>query len=253
MTPRDLEREETMKPARILVVAGLVLALSLGISTQAVAVKLSDASGHKIADTVHRLLTGSNYTESVDMSFDVRAGGALLLGTTNGSINVRTWEKEQIRLVITKTAKAASAFDAKALLAKFLVQTKQVGRDLHLQAKAQTAECKETVGVTFDVWVPRSYNVDIKTETGSIDIGRLNGKFSAHTNDGNITLGYDPDDGLDIRVEDHTAESSGGDKASDVSGAAPAAEEVDSQDTQDEKPAKTTNKPITKKDHRFQG
>ena len=241
MTPRDIEREGKMKPASILRVTGLVLALVAGLSTQAVAVKLSDASGHKIADTIHRLLTGSNFTESVDLSFDVEEGGALLLGTTNGSIKVATWEKEQVRLVITKTTRAASAFDAKALLAKFLVQTKQVGKDLHLQAKAQTPECKEAVGVTFTVWVPRSYNVDIKTETGSIDIGRLNGKFSAHTNDGKITLGYDPDDGLDIKVEDHTAESPGGDKAADMTEVSPVAEDEDSADSHDEKPAKAAN------------
>jgi hypothetical protein len=155
------------------------------------------------------------------MMFDVKSGGALSLGTTNGSIRVNTWEKEKIRLVITKTARASCAFDAKALLAKFLVQTRREGKDLHLMAKAQTKECKDAVGVTFNVWVPKSYNVDIKTENGSIDIGRLNGKFSAHTSDGKITLGYNPDDGLDIEVEDHTADEEEVGSAAPVEGGTP--------------------------------
>ena len=242
MTPRDREREIKMKPASVLIAAALVLVISLGLSTQALADKLSESSGQKIADTIHKLLTGSSYSESVDMSFDVEVGGALLLGTTNGSIQVETWEKEQVRLVITKTAKASSTFDAKALLAEFLVQTKQVGKNLHLQGKAKTRQCKETVGVTFKVWVPRSYNVDLKTETGSIDIGRLNGKFSAKTSDGKITLGYDPDDGLDIEVEDRTAEAVEQDPSTDVGEVSPEAEDADTEGSADEKPVKTLDR-----------
>jgi hypothetical protein len=60
------------------------------------------------------------------------------------------------------------------------------------------------VGVTFSLWVPRSYNVDIKTRRGSIDIGKLNGSFNAYTSDGKITFECDPE-AVDIEVEDKTA------------------------------------------------
>lgn len=225
-----------MRPAKVLGMWALVLVMSVGISGQAAADKGRCPTGQLINEAVDLLLRGHTYTESAEMLFDVESGGALSLGTTNGSIRVATWEKEKIRLVITKSARASCAFDAKALLAKFLVQTKCEGKDLHLVAKAQTQECKETVGVTFTVWVPKSYNVDIKTETGSIDIGRLKGKFSAHTNDGKITLDYDPDDGLDIEVEDRTAEESDVDSATAVGEKSPDTGNDESTESSDEDP-----------------
>jgi hypothetical protein len=223
-----------MRSAKVLSVWVLVLVLSVGLSGQVAADNGRGPTGQFVREAVKLLLKDHTYTESAEMLFDVKSGGALSLGTTNGSIRVATWEKEKIRLVITKTARASCAFDAKALLAKFLVQTKCEGKDLHLVAKAQTKECKETVGVTFTVWVPRSYNVDIKTEAGSIDIGRLNGKFSAHTNDGKITLDYNPDDGLDIEVEDRTADENDVDSATPVREESPGSQDEDSTESSDE-------------------
>jgi hypothetical protein len=226
----------------------VVLALSLGISSQVLADNGRGPAGQIVREALNLLVKGSTYSESVDMLFDVKSGGALSLGTTNGSIRVETWEKEKIRLIITKTTRAASAFDAKALLAKFLVQTRRAGKDLHLVGKAQTKECREAVGVTFTVWVPKSYNVAVKTGTGSIDIGRLNGKFSAHTKEGKITLGYDPDDGLDIEVEDRTADASDVDSTAPVVEGAAGPESEESPGSGDEEPGSTedeSNSPAT--------
>jgi hypothetical protein len=157
---------------------------------------------------------GPQYTESIDMMFDVTQGGALSLGTTNGSVRINTWSRNQIRLVITKTMNAESPFNARTILEDFLVQARHKGRDLDLQAVAGSESCKNTVGVTFEVWVPQDYNVDINTGSGNVDIGKISGSFSAKTGDGKISFECDPE-GMDIEVEDNSSEKGRGSPESD--------------------------------------
>jgi hypothetical protein len=146
---------------------------------------------------------GFHYTESIDMMFDVTLGGALSLGTTVGSVRINTWTRNQVRLVITKTATAANTYNARTILQDFLVQARQKGGDLDLQGVANSESCKKKVGVTFEVWVPQDYNVDINTGSGNVDIGKINGTFSAKTGEGKISFQCDPK-GMDIEVEDNS-------------------------------------------------
>ena len=174
------------------------------------AVTLAAAQSSPASDTSYDLVTGgelfnkgNHYTESIDMMFDVLGGGALSLGTTNGSVRINTWSRHQVRLVITKTTSAASPYNARTILHDFLVQTRQNGGDLDLKGVANSESCKETVGVTFEVWVPEDYNVDISTGKGDVDIGKISGKFSAKTGEGKISFECDPK-GMDIEVQDNS-------------------------------------------------
>jgi hypothetical protein len=147
---------------------------------------------------------GNTFTQSTDVLFDVHPGGALWLGTTNGSVRINTWAKEKIRVVVTKTTQSSNSSSAVSILEDFVVQASHRGDDLNLKGRGKTESCDRSVGVTFTVWVPQNYNVAVETGRGSIDIGKLNGKFSARTLEGKITLECDPDAGLDIEVEDRT-------------------------------------------------
>jgi hypothetical protein len=104
---------------------------------------------------------------------------------------------------VTKTTDASSSYNAQTILEDFLVLARHKGKDLDLQAKAKSENCRKSVGVTFTVWVPQNYNVDVNTGDGNVDIGKLNGSFSAKTANGKISFECEPN-GMDIEVEDHT-------------------------------------------------
>jgi hypothetical protein len=126
---------------------------------------------------------------------------------------VQTWSREQIRLVVTKSTRAADLDVARRLLALFSVRALHGGRNLSLKARAGSRECAEVVGVEFDIWVPKSYNLDIKTKSGSIALPEVDGRFSARTDDGKITLDCDADT-VDIEVDGGSAASAKGQSAS---------------------------------------
>ena len=125
------------------------------------------------------------------------------LGTSEGSVDVRTWSQNKVRVIITKRATATSETDAKRFLEMFRVQAHHGGKDLKVFASASSSECADAIGIKYTIWIPTSYNLDIKTKSGSIELPELNGKFSAHTGEGTITVDCDTDK-LDIEVEDST-------------------------------------------------
>jgi hypothetical protein len=143
------------------------------------------------------------FSESIDMLFDVEQGGELSLGTTNGSVRVRTWSRDQIRLVVTKSTTASGPYNARTILEDFLVQARHQGKNLRLTGKADSENCRKSVGVTFTVWVPRNFNVAIDTGDGDVELGKLNGSFSARTARGRISFQCEPS-GMDIEVENNT-------------------------------------------------
>lgn len=188
----------------------LLVILTIVLATGSMA--LAGVPDYRALVTGELFKKGPHYTESIDMMFDVNRGGELSLGTTNGSVRINTWTKNQIRLVITKTTRAKDAYNARTILEDFLVQARHKGRDLDLQAIANSETCKNSVGVTFEVWVPKDYNVAIDTGSGNVDIGKINGSFTAKTGNGKISFECDPD-GIDIEVEDKSkgaASESGG-------------------------------------------
>jgi hypothetical protein len=187
----------------------LLLVVFLTVLLTFASVALSDVQSYRHITPGELFKKGTQYTESIDMMFDVTRGGALSLGTTNGSVKVNTWSRNQIRLVIIKTTKAESPFNARTILEDFLVQTRHKGSDLDLQAVAGSPSCLKTVGVTFEVWVPQDYNVDINTGNGNVDIGKITGSFSAKTGNGKISFECDPE-GMDIEVEDKCLEKRDG-------------------------------------------
>jgi hypothetical protein len=190
-----------MNPAKraILLIVVLSISLTAGLCP-AGEPRLTDLQG----DGLFR--SGNSFSESIDMLFDVKQGGELSLGTTNGSVQIKTWSKDQIRLVVTKTTAASSPFNARTILENFLVQARHKGRNLELTATAHTENCRNSVGVTFTVWVPRNYNVAINTGDGNVDIGKINGSFSAKTAKGKITFECEPN-GMDIEIQDNTGQT----------------------------------------------
>lgn len=145
-----------------------------------------------------------NYAESIDMLFDVRSGGSLSLGTSIGSVVVETWPREQVRLVVTKRTHADGMDAARKILESFNVRARHGGRDLELEGRSSTPD--DAVDVEFTLWVPKSYNLDIRTRRGTITLPEVDGTFSARTDKGRIVLDCSTDD-LDIEVEDRSGES----------------------------------------------
>ncbi len=144
-----------------------------------------------------------SYVESVEVSFDAIPTHTFKLGTAKGSIRLNTWDRNHIKVVVTKTTKAPSLSVAQRILDGFSIQARSQAGTLALRGKGDHKD----VGITYTIWVPENYAVDVRTKEGSIDLASLSAKFSAHTENGKITIEGEDAESLDVQVDDDQADS----------------------------------------------
>jgi len=142
-------------------------------------------------------------TEKIEKSFDVHSGGTLTINSDQGSIEVESWSKESVAIEVKKKARNKERLDS------FKLSFSQNGSDISVEGDS---EWNSKVNIQFTIKVPSSFNLDIKTGGGSIEIGDLSGLIKVHTSGGSIDIGNVADGSVD-------ADTSGGSiEVGDVNG-----------------------------------
>jgi hypothetical protein len=163
----------------------------------------------------------------VEKTFTVQPGGGLTIDTAGGDIRVMPGAVDQVHVIARQKIRANSAAEADKLLEKLELRMELSGNDVTATAKYAKQMPGFHIGswppvsVSFEVTVPASYSMTLRTSGGDIVIGNLTGKMSAHTSGGDITLGIINGDvsvhtsGGDIELRESTGlaqlETSGGD------------------------------------------
>jgi DUF4097 and DUF4098 domain-containing protein YvlB len=107
--------------------------------------------------------------------------------TFNGSIQLRSWDRNEILLDIERRAETAA--DAREIE----VETSEAGGNVLIEAKHRerrgfVMHMRVSPGVRMTVTVPRTLNVDARTGDGSIDASDLSGRVELRTGDGSVRL-----------------------------------------------------------------
>ena len=113
----------------------------------------------------------------VDQLFDVQPGGTLVINSDSGPIEVDTWGRDEVRVVIRNTS-------------GFEVEVGKEGNDIVVIAERQRSLFRLLgSGIRFDVTIPERYNVDLDTGGGQISVPDLEGSVRADTSGGAIEVG----------------------------------------------------------------
>lgn len=116
----------------------------------------------------------------LNKSFKVGSGGTFTLDTDNGSVEVESHESDTVEILVKKKGR-----DADSLKIAFT----QDGDDVKVTGNKESFSFFNSSSVHFIVKVPSKYNLDIRTNGGSIAIESLTGKVDAYTSGGSIRLG----------------------------------------------------------------
>ena len=142
-------------------------------------------------------------TEKVEKKFEVKAGGTLIVESDQGSIEVETWNKNEVVIIVDKHARTKERLD------EFKVKTELRGNDVYVLGKG---EWNSRVDVEFKLKVPKEYNVDLSTGGGSIQVDDIKGNVKVDTSGGSIKIG-------NVEAGNVDADTSGGSiKVGDVDG-----------------------------------
>ena len=132
---------------------------------------------------------------NVEKTFAVQPGGTFKATTSGGDIVIKTGAGDQVRVVAKQTVRASNEAEADELLKKLELTLAQEGNDVVATAKYASrigvviTGIWPPVSVAFEVTLPASFNVELKTSGGDIVCGDLQGRAAANTSGGDVRLG----------------------------------------------------------------
>lgn len=164
---------------------------------------------------------------TVEKTFAVQSGGNLQASTQGGDITIKTAEGSDVHVKVIQTVRASSDQEADDMLAKLTLKLEQSGNDVLAEAKYEKRGPGKWFGswppvtVSFEVTVPKNFNVTLNTSGGDIAVASLRGNVHARTSGGDLEFERIDGDidastsGGDIKLVEGTARArlstSGGD------------------------------------------
>jgi hypothetical protein len=132
---------------------------------------------------------GGDYVQEIAEAFEVGGGGTLFVETIFGSMKANLSEDGNVRVSIKEIADVSSEEKAKELFEKLDVIIRQSGNNVfvNVKKKKRFSGIKE-LRLSFELSVPRNYNVGLNTGGGSIDVVELVGNADLNSGGGNITI-----------------------------------------------------------------
>jgi len=119
-------------------------------------------------------------TQIIEKTYSVESGEKLIIKSDSGSIDIKTWGKNEVSIWIKKESKESSSLD------KYLVSLEQ---DSGLITITGEAPRNTRVNVRYRIQVPASFNLDLDTGGGSIAVDDINGTVKVDTSGGSIDIG----------------------------------------------------------------
>ncbi len=129
------------------------------------------------------------YVERITRTIQVAAGGTLEIDTDAGAIEVDTWDKDEVQIVIEKWGDVSSDSRAEELFDNFEIYIDSQGDDVRIRGDQLRRRRRNYLNVTFNVTVPTRSNVELESGGGHIEIGDLAGDVNARSAGGHIEVG----------------------------------------------------------------
>ena len=161
----------------------------LAVACLCISIKLNSVA-QDTQDT-EMVRTAQGFVESSTATYKVDPGGELTIDADFGSVRIETSASNQVEILIEKRRKEGTEDQARRAFEEVDVKTEQQGNDVHVQIdKKRWLSFKgNKVSVAMMVQVPYTYNLDINTAGGSIEIADLHGEIMAKTAGGSIGIG----------------------------------------------------------------
>lgn len=157
----------------------LVLALPLALSAQDTRDWCDDGDGDRPRHCEVR-------------EFTLSASGSLAVNARpNGGIDVQGWERDEVLVQAKVVGRAESESRARAIASQVEIETRGTVR-----ADGPDTRRREGWWVSYRIFVPREYDLELTSMNGGIGVERVRGHLELETTNGGLRLG---DIGGDVR------------------------------------------------------
>ncbi len=132
-----------------------------------------------------------------DKTWKVGAGAQLSLSNENGSVEIESWDRDEVRVLAEITLKAGSSETARKAMERFEIISSKQGDRISVSSRkprgqdgflAWLSGNHVEVDVNYQIKVPRRIDLDIETVNGSIQAASLSGTLTFDSVNGRITV-----------------------------------------------------------------
>ncbi|MEM7582913.1 MAG: DUF4097 family beta strand repeat-containing protein [Acidobacteriota bacterium] len=115
--------------------------------------------------------------------------GQVEIETTNGSIEVTSWDRAEVQVVAYKKARANSSSQARELLDEIEIQIEEYGGRVSVEAVLPRSGWfgGTSTSVAFEITIPADAELEARSQNGAIKVRNLGGPAVLDTQNGSIT------------------------------------------------------------------
>ncbi len=152
--------------------------------------------------------------DTFEKTVDLAMTGAVEVETTNGSIEVKTWNQPSVQVVAYKKARANNSSQAERLLEEIEIRVQELGGKVRIESELPRSGWFDdsSTSVAFEITIPADAELDARSQNGAIEVRDLGGPAKLDTQNGAISAR-----GVQGALEMHS--SNGAINARDVHGA----------------------------------
>jgi DUF4097 and DUF4098 domain-containing protein YvlB len=140
------------------------------------------------------VLAAQEFDQNLDKSFRASPGGKLVIQADRGSITLDPKDSDQVQIRVLRKVKGGTKAQAYELFADHEVTFQQEGNTFTVVAKNKKNQSgfwrtgQPQLQVSYQVVLPKKFNVDLRASGGDIRSGDLDGAAAIRTTSGSINL-----------------------------------------------------------------
>jgi DUF4097 and DUF4098 domain-containing protein YvlB len=128
----------------------------------------------------------AKYQRTENLSFPLASGSNLVIETSFGSITVIGADVADCNINATISVKAPTEEVAKEIAEKVKIKPELVGKTLTVKTEKPQTKKEQSIGVSFEIIVPKQTNVECSSSFGAIKLANINGNAKTKTSSGSI-------------------------------------------------------------------
>ena len=142
--------------------------------------------------------SAATLTETIDKTYDVKAGADVVLRNVNGRITVKAWDQPRVKVVAVKEVEAGRS-EVQEVMNELRVEIVPSNGGLTISTHHPKRSSHDSVfdwimgndveaEVTYDLMVPRTMDLDLTSVNGAIRVSDVTGKHDLETTNGRIEV-----------------------------------------------------------------
>ncbi|MGD9345035.1 MAG: DUF4097 family beta strand repeat-containing protein [Candidatus Aminicenantes bacterium] len=129
------------------------------------------------------------YEEKFEKTVAIAMDGKVYLKNIAGDIDVKTWDRGEVKIDALKISKHSSMDKAKEYAGLVKIEITEDGNTLKIETKyPKNGPKKMSVSVNFNLTIPSRATADINSVSGDLTLANIGGAAKAETVSGDVTL-----------------------------------------------------------------